>query len=47
MRPFAVDSASATERAPGHKDEAKLRAFFQAVSVASEAPETPVARVPA
>jgi phosphoribosylanthranilate isomerase len=30
-RPFAVDTASATERAPGHKDEAKLRAFFDAV----------------
>jgi phosphoribosylanthranilate isomerase len=29
-RPFAVDTASGTERAPGHKDEAKLRAFFAA-----------------
>jgi phosphoribosylanthranilate isomerase len=29
--PFAVDSASGTERAPGKKDEAKLRALFAAV----------------
>lgn len=29
-RPFAVDTASGTECAPGHKDEAKLRAFFDA-----------------
>jgi phosphoribosylanthranilate isomerase len=32
VRPYAVDSASGTERAPGHKDEAKLRAFFAAVA---------------
>jgi phosphoribosylanthranilate isomerase len=31
VRPYAVDSASATEAAPGHKDPAKLRAFFEAV----------------
>jgi phosphoribosylanthranilate isomerase len=30
-RPFAVDSASGTERAPGQKDPEKLRAFFAAV----------------
>jgi phosphoribosylanthranilate isomerase len=30
-RPYAVDSASGTESAPGHKDPAKLRAFFDAV----------------
>jgi phosphoribosylanthranilate isomerase len=30
--PFAVDNASGTERAPGRKDEAKLRAFFAAVA---------------
>lgn len=30
-RPFALDSASGTELAPGKKDEAKLRAFFQVV----------------
>jgi phosphoribosylanthranilate isomerase len=28
---FAVDTASGTEAAPGHKDPAKLRAFFAAV----------------
>jgi phosphoribosylanthranilate isomerase len=30
-RPFAVDSASGTEQAPGKKDEAKLRTFLAAV----------------
>jgi phosphoribosylanthranilate isomerase len=30
--PAAVDAASGTEAAPGKKDPAKLRAFFQAVS---------------
>jgi phosphoribosylanthranilate isomerase len=29
-RPFAVDSASGTESAPGQKDEEKLKAFFAA-----------------
>jgi phosphoribosylanthranilate isomerase len=29
-RPFAVDTASGTEAAPGRKDERKLRAFFEA-----------------
>jgi len=29
--PYAVDTASGTERAPGHKDHPKLRAFFAAV----------------
>ncbi len=33
-RPWAVDSASGTESAPGHKDEAKLRAFFAAAGAA-------------
>lgn len=37
VAPHAVDSASGTERAPGHKDEAKLRAFFAAVAAASPA----------
>jgi phosphoribosylanthranilate isomerase len=32
VRPYAVDTASGTERAPGHKDETKLRAFFDAVA---------------
>jgi phosphoribosylanthranilate isomerase len=31
-RPFAVDTASGTEGAPGRKDPAKLRAFFAAVA---------------
>ena len=31
-RPHAVDTASGTEAAPGHKDPQKLRAFFDAVS---------------
>ena len=30
--PYAVDSASGTESAPGHKDPAKLRAFFRRVA---------------
>lgn len=32
VRPYAVDTASGTERAPGHKDEARLRAFFDAIA---------------
>lgn len=32
VRPYAVDTASGTESAPGHKDPAKLRAFFEAVA---------------
>lgn len=32
VRPYAVDTASGTERAPGHKDETRLRAFFDAVA---------------
>ncbi len=40
-RPFAIDSASGTERAPGKKDEAKLRALFAAVEqTASVSEET-------
>jgi phosphoribosylanthranilate isomerase len=30
-RPWAVDTASGTEAAPGHKDPERLRAFFEAV----------------
>jgi phosphoribosylanthranilate isomerase len=33
-RPFAVDTASGTEAAPGRKDAAKLKAFFRAVEAA-------------
>jgi phosphoribosylanthranilate isomerase len=32
VRPFAVDTASGTEGAPGRKDPAKLRDFFDAVA---------------
>jgi phosphoribosylanthranilate isomerase len=31
VRPYAIDTASGTESAPGRKDEAKLRALFEAV----------------
>jgi phosphoribosylanthranilate isomerase len=34
VRPFAVDTASGTEAAPGLKDAAKLTAFFRAVAAA-------------
>lgn len=37
VHPFAVDTASGTEIAPGRKDPAKLRAFFAAVEVAQAA----------
>ena len=43
VRPFAVDTASGTEAAPGRKDHAKLTAFFRAVDAASPRLETPVA----
>jgi len=34
-RPYAVDTASGTEAAPGRKDERKLRAFFEAARAPS------------
>jgi phosphoribosylanthranilate isomerase len=34
VHPFAVDTASGTEAAPGRKDPAKLEAFFRAVAQA-------------
>lgn len=34
VQPFAVDVASGVEQAPGLKDEAKMRAFFDAVASA-------------
>jgi phosphoribosylanthranilate isomerase len=34
VEPFAVDTASGTEAAPGRKDPAKLEAFFRAVAQA-------------
>jgi phosphoribosylanthranilate isomerase len=36
-RPYAVDTASGTESAPGRKDPAKVRAFFRAVAAADAA----------
>jgi len=36
--PYAVDSASGTEAAPGHKDPEKLRAFIRAAHGAGAAP---------
>jgi phosphoribosylanthranilate isomerase len=45
-RPFAVDTASGTERAPGKKDEAKLRAFLAAVKGTASIPEDRPATVP-
>jgi phosphoribosylanthranilate isomerase len=38
--PFAVDSASGTESAPGRKDGEKLRAFFAAVRSSTSADES-------
>jgi phosphoribosylanthranilate isomerase len=36
--PYAVDTASGTESAPGRKDPEKLRAFFTAVERATQSP---------
>jgi phosphoribosylanthranilate isomerase len=36
-QPYAVDTASGTEAAPGHKDPSKLRAFFAAARAAAAA----------
>jgi phosphoribosylanthranilate isomerase len=41
VRPFAADTASGTEAAPGRKDPAKLRAFFRAVEAAGERLDPP------
>ena len=35
-QPYAVDTASGTEAAPGHKDPQRLRAFFRAVAAVRE-----------
>jgi phosphoribosylanthranilate isomerase len=37
-RPYAVDNASGTEAAPGHKDPERLRLFFQAVAQTQDEP---------
>jgi phosphoribosylanthranilate isomerase len=36
-RPYAVDTASGTESAPGHKDPDRLRAFFDATAALGQA----------
>jgi phosphoribosylanthranilate isomerase len=36
--PYAIDTASGTESAPGHKDPAKLRALFDALAPVPPAP---------
>jgi phosphoribosylanthranilate isomerase len=48
VHPFAVDSASGTEAAPGHKDPERLRAFVEAVRATADVPPTaaPVAAAP-
>ncbi len=38
VAPFAVDTASGTESAPGRKDPAKLEAFFRAVAATERMP---------
>jgi phosphoribosylanthranilate isomerase len=38
VAPYAVDTASGTESAPGHKDPEKLRAFFAVVNGTAEQP---------
>lgn len=43
VRPFAVDTASGTEAAPGRKDPAKVTAFLRAVQGASARMAGPVA----
>lgn len=40
VHPYAVDTASGTESAPGHKDPERLRAFFAAVAQTREEPAT-------
>jgi phosphoribosylanthranilate isomerase len=42
VRPFAVDTASGTESAPGLKDPAKLRAFFAAVETTNAVASAPL-----
>lgn len=39
-RPWAVDTASGTEAAPGHKDPERMRAFFGAVAGSSQEGES-------
>ena len=41
VHPYAVDTASGTEAAPGHKDPERLRAFFAAVATTAPGSEQP------
>jgi phosphoribosylanthranilate isomerase len=41
VRPYAVDTASGTEAAPGHKDPERMRAFFAAVAPVAPESEQP------
>jgi phosphoribosylanthranilate isomerase len=41
VHPYAVDTASGTESAPGHKDPERLRAFFAAVASTATGSEQP------
>ncbi len=45
VRPYAVDTASGTEYAPGRKDEAKLRGFFDAVAATGTLTGSPAVSV--
>jgi phosphoribosylanthranilate isomerase len=45
-RPFALDTASGTESAPGRKDPERLRAFFAAVRDSAPIGTAPVAPAP-
>jgi phosphoribosylanthranilate isomerase len=45
-QPYAVDTASGTEASPGHKDPAKLEAFFRAVRSTHEAEPAPEEAAP-
>ena len=46
-RPYAVDSASGTEAAPGHKDPERMRSFFDAVAHACPEPADVLPGAPA
>jgi phosphoribosylanthranilate isomerase len=47
VEPYAVDTASGTEAAPGRKDPARVTAFFRAVEAASADRQATLGRTPA